>query len=338
VVLYIAICIVALLIGIFLFAVGGIQRWGVIGAEVITNPQFLDQDCTKSSLKIISWNISFAQGEGSGGERYTPRSEIEMKQALDGIASFLKSQDPDIILLQEIDFDSKRSYYTDQLNYLSNALGYRYSAKALSWKAGYIPYPYFPIKNQFGKIRSGGAVISKWPINSNSIFLHPKPDTHSWWYNAFYLFRYSQVLSFNVAGKTFSAINNHLEAFAAQNRQLQAQKLIEIIGENHVEVAFIGGDFNTIPRDSKVKSFIDGDNYEFDETYCIFESMKDFREIVPHKEYIKSEKSYFTFPAKGPNRRLDYIFVNSKYQFENVEFHHPGEMSDHLPISVEILL
>ena len=71
-------------------------------------------------LRIVTFNTGYgALGEDAdffmdGGESVTPESEEYIKSNMLGIEKILKKVDADIILLQEVDTDSKRSYGLNQ--------------------------------------------------------------------------------------------------------------------------------------------------------------------------------------------------------------------------------
>jgi endonuclease/exonuclease/phosphatase family metal-dependent hydrolase len=147
------------------------------------------------------------------------------------VGEVIKETKADIVLLQEVDFDSRRSGNIDQLKVLANITGLRYGAYALNWKAGYVPYPYWHPNRHFGKINSGGAVLSRHLIKINRVTVHPKPESNSWIYNAFYNFRLSQYVEIDFGEKTFAIINNHLEAFNIKNREEQASAMLWMVNE-----------------------------------------------------------------------------------------------------------
>jgi len=231
--------------------------------------------------------------------------------------------------LQEIDFASSRSGHIDQAICSAEKDGYPYYAEASSWTANYIPFPYWPLTNHFGRISSGGAVLSRFPITKNEVTLLKKPDSQPWWYNLFYLHRYFQKVSIEINEREFKFVNLHLEAFDTDDRQRQIQKLVAEIKDEKID--FITGDFNMLPPSALKRSkFFNEDNYENDPSY---ENMlkAGLVEVIPDEIYAKDESVYFTFPAWKPDRRLDYIWYRPELKMMKAEVLNSAS-SDHLPL------
>ena len=72
------------------------------------------------TITVMSWNIGFgALGDNAdffmdGGTHVMPSNKDRVLENLNGISEEIQSVNPDIVFLQEVDSDSKRSYYIDQ--------------------------------------------------------------------------------------------------------------------------------------------------------------------------------------------------------------------------------
>ena len=288
-----------------------------------------DEDHKPSVLKILTWNVGFFYGEGSEGENYQEQDSSFFSERLVLASEELKSWDADIVFLQEIDFDSARSQFINQAITLAKLSGYHFVAEAPSWRANYIPFPYLPISDHFGRMNSGGAILSKYPLTKNSVHLLEKPQSNPWWYNLFYLHRFVQLVEVSVADKTFHMANLHLEAFDKSNREDHIRSIIEHHKTNSLD--FIAGDFNMVPDAATQKSkFINGDNYVDDLSFSLM-SDSGLDEVIPMNIYEKSERDYFTFPSSRPDRRLDYIFYQRGLKLMKAEVL-SSTLSDHLPL------
>lgn len=281
-------------------------------------------------IKIQTWNLAFLYGEGSEGTHYVPRTKAFYQTQLNKLVDEIKASAPDIICLQEIDFESFRSAGINQAEYLATKAAYPYVAEAVSWDANYIPFPYWPLNRHFGRMKSGGAVLSKYPIVSNIVHLLRKPQGQPWWYNLFYLHRYFQEVSIELGEQKINLINVHLEAFDKLDRKFQIQELVTKVRSQKID--FVAGDFNMIPESAikKTKFANDSDNYENDNSY-IEMSKAGLLEVIPDSIYSLDEVRYFTFPASQPDRRLDYIFYNPDLKMIKAEVL-PSALSDHLPL------
>lgn len=334
------------LASLIIWAAGGIEqphrfRGNIIeyGAHEIASDS---QQQPISSITVITWNIGFGYGGGSEGQGYYYRERSEYDHRLQKMAELIKAEGADIVLLQEVDFDADRSHNVDQAAFLAQETGLLYVAYAPSWDANYVPFPYWPTSRQYGKVYSGGAVLSRWPIADNQVDLLPKPQSQPWWYNLFYLFRYTQWVKVLAPGHVFWLANNHLEAFDKDNRQAQALGLAGAVSTwQHPEpLLFYGGDLNSVPA-SAVKKFdfpgYPDDDYRDDRTLAIL-NVPGYAELVSEAAYISNEAAYWTFPADAPDRRLDYLFVVTTVTVQNTKLIASGELSDHLPVLTRINL
>ncbi|MGE3611686.1 MAG: endonuclease/exonuclease/phosphatase family protein [Bacteriovoracaceae bacterium] len=282
-----------------------------------------------SVIKILTWNLSYLYGEGSEGGSYQHKDKNYYQEKLNQLAAEIQEWQPDIICLQEVDFNSFRSGGINQVEFLGLKAGYPYIAEAVSWQANYIPFPYWPVSNHFKAVESGGAILSKYPILSHEYLLLAKPQSHPWWYNLFYLHRYFQKVTLEVGSKKFNLINLHLEAFDKNNRQEQIKMLIKKIEKEKIDL--VAGDFNMVPKNATKRSkFANNDDYENDLSAELM-SQSALLEVIPDEIYDKNEAFYFTFPATHPDRRLDYIFYRKDLKMMKAEVL-SSALSDHLPI------
>lgn len=311
-----------------------------------------DTDAKRERLTIVTWNIAWGYGwgsEGSGGHL----APDHFTRSIEAMAAFLRSVNADIVLLQEIDFDSTRSGHIDQLAALSEKTGLAYSARAVSWTAHWVPFPYWPPRNHFGAMSSGGAILSRYPITDNEVTLLEKPAKNPFWYNLFYLFRYVQRAEVAYGGETIAIYNAHLEAFDLANRELQATELAERIRKEGATYTFLGGDFNSVPPEATVRSGYPDEpetNHERDATIATLRSAG-LHDTMPDTLGTNSggaqsagaqdneEATYFTFPSHAPNRKLDYLLVSPAFDVMSARVgHEAGKVSDHLPLVIEARL
>jgi endonuclease/exonuclease/phosphatase family metal-dependent hydrolase len=256
------------------------------------------------SLKIMTWNISYAYGPGSeGDERYRPKSSIHFETTLDAMGDTIKKLDPDVVLLQEVDFRSKRSHFQNQLDHLARRSGLLYRSGIITWDRLYVPYPGLRPSRQFGPVLSGGGILSKTGIQPLQNDLLAKPRENSRIYNYFYLQRFLQM----VETRGFRICNLHLEAFSRDNRDLHMVRLQDRLTEYELDLA--GGDFNgsALLRD---------------------EVQESFQTHTPPKA---------TFPSDAPMQPLDqFILKKGKFSSVRIEVPDTGTLSDHLPVLLTV--
>ena len=292
---------------------------------------------TPSVINVVTWNMAFAYGDGSEGNGYEFKEKSFFLHKLDRIAEVLRKEEADLVFLQEVDFDSARSHHMDQLSYLSLKTGLKYFSPIVSWKVNYVPFPYWPVSKQFGSMRSGGGVLSRFAITNSTHYLLEKPASKPWWYNLFYLYRYFQILNVAIGEKSYQVINVHLEAFDQKNRESQTKKLHEILKKDS-SIQLVVGDFNTTPLNALKKSGFSNpnDDYENDSS-LLFMKNTSFKEVIAPETYAQNEESFFTFPSNIPDRKLDHIFYQKPWTLLKAYVIKEGlsDLSDHLPLKAQ---
>jgi endonuclease/exonuclease/phosphatase family metal-dependent hydrolase len=290
-----------------------------------------------STLRVLVWNIAWGYGEGSaGGGARKPATHFE--QSMARLGEVVAASGADVVLLQEVDFDATRSGRTDQAEAIARAAGLPYIARAVSWRANWIPFPYWPPSEHFGRMNSGGAVLSRYPLTSNRVTLLPKPKANAFHYNLFYLFRYLQEVAVEHPAGRIDVANVHLEAFDVTNRMRQARQLARDLQVTPATV--LAGDFNTVPPEAARKAgFVDEPeiSFEGDDTLTRVRAIDGLSEVFPPDTYRADPDALYTFPAGTPSRKLDHALVGGALSVEMARVvHEAGEVSDHLPLFIVV--
>ena len=107
-------------------------------------------------LDVLTFNTGYC-GLGrdqdffmDGGSMVRPESEEIIRENMNGILSELARQNADVYLLQEVDFDSYRSYYVNQADTYRHGLSLN-MAVAYNFKCDFVPFPWPPLR----KVESG---------------------------------------------------------------------------------------------------------------------------------------------------------------------------------------
>lgn len=326
--------LVVALAGAVLWMAGGVQSTRV-GEDRIGEIASATTSTSTASLDVLVWNIAWGYGWGSEGSG-TRKPDEHFERALAKIADVIRASNADLVLLQEVDFGATRSGGVDQVQLLAERAGLKYVAYAESWTANWVPFPYWPFADQFGRMRSGGAVLSRFPIERNEVRLLAKPAENPFWYNLFYPFRYLQTLDVRFGGDTLRVYNTHLEAFSRANRIEQAEQIAAAITVEDAPFTIFGGDLNAVPPESSLaKGYPDepDTDHEGDVTIATMRSIDGLTPTVSGSTFTADEAAHFTFPAHAPNRRLDHLFVSKGLRVEAAGvLREAGDVSDHLPI------
>ncbi len=311
-----------------------------------------------SKLKVLTWNIKFGGGRidmffDCHGNRVL-MSESEVLSNLKGLADAINTIDPDIVFMQEVDTLSKRSAYINQVQWLLDHTQMNYGAYASQWKADFVP------SDGVGKVDSGSAILSRWPLKNAKRHALPKIGDQDALTQYFYLKRnYLIAETTPTTGKTVSLLTIHTSAFSKDGtKKKQLDLFLEAMDKINAEgkTLIAGGDFNSIPPNSvKTKNFPDSvctneafqaDDYS-QETDWLNGFYSKYNPAILQTAYQADNSKYFTHTTDKTdfwNRKIDYIFSNQTvansitYQDSSHGGIHTMPLSDHAPLSTEVTL
>lgn len=203
--------------------------------------------------RVLTWNIGYA-GLGQemdffyeGGKRVRPTKEENLRY-LEGISRFLSGcESVDFMLLQEIDFNSARSYRVNQFDLLQESLSYYQAVRASNYRSAFVPVP---LAHPMGKVDAGQATFSLHPpMQAERI---ATPGSYSWPTRLFMLKRCFLVSAYPLAnGRSLLIYNIHNSAFddATNLREQELVLLKELISADYQrgDYVVVGGDWNQNP-------------------------------------------------------------------------------------------
>jgi endonuclease/exonuclease/phosphatase family metal-dependent hydrolase len=279
------------------------------------------------TLVVVSWNIRFGAGRiplfyDGRGERYN-MTKAEVEANLDHLCAKIVELDPDILLLQEVDVESKRTAYVNELTYILAQTHLNYSVFAAMWKADYVP------SDGIGRINFGSAILSKWPLTHAVRIALPTRTDQSALEDYFFLHRNILKASLAIPGHPdLQILNMHAETFGTDGTK---KKHLDIFKEEADKITaaggfFVGGgDFNEIPPGSPLwKNFPDdvqnsrfgNDDYTGQETWMnnIYSS---YESAIPLAKFQSNPSLYYSFTGDPQGfwcRTLEYLFTNSKFR------------------------
>ncbi len=260
---------------------------------------------------MATWNIHFGAGSTLEDDRRFDRAHVE--EQLRRIGDTLREQKVDVVALQEVDRDSQRSGHIDQLEILRHGTGMTHASFATTWDAAWVPYPVTaPPRQQYGRMWSGQAVLSRFPVLEQQRHGLAQPASQGRIYNRFYIHRCIQEVVLDLGkGRCLSILNAHLEAFDMANRRGHARALARLMRRvRHPGIAL--GDLNTVAPEAELRHGFE------DEPETDFRG-DDTLPTVRETGWKQVGSEAVTFPAKRPNRRLDYIFASPDLKAEGGE-------------------
>jgi len=257
-------------IGILLYIIGVLAintalDYRPVGGGLKTN-DFDDMAYVLSgdTLSVITWNIGYA-GLGSasdffydGGKMARPRKGdfmLYQEYILKQIRAF---DTVNLILLQEVDINSKRSFKSNQYRLIGNALSSHAGYFVKNYDVAYVPLPVF---SPMGMVESGISFFGNRKVVESSWKVYE--GNQSWPLGLFmpdrcYTVSVSDILP---SGKLY-VFNTHNSAF--DDGSLRSRQLEQLYSEmNRVYEAgyyvIAGGDWNLNPSGYENSTFLSGD-------------------------------------------------------------------------------
>ena len=200
-------------------------------------------------LTILTWNTGYG-GLGDdadffldGGHHVRAEKQDRVYENLEAMLQQVLAIDPDIVLLQELDINSTRSYNTNQLHGWQDGLQGYESTFGTNYRTLFVPYPLPPI----GRVDAGIMTFSRFEISEAQRIQLPCP--FSWPIRLVNLKRCLVVNRIPLEGteKELVVINLHLEAYDDDEEKIAQMAMLREILEAEAAAGnyvIAGGDFN----------------------------------------------------------------------------------------------
>lgn len=344
--------ILGITLGLILFIVGGLLGYFTI---VEYNPKPIIQETVYSHsnlnysnqpLKIMSFNIGYgALGKDEdfvmdGGKKGRADSKAVVEGYFQGIQDLLVAHESDIYLLQEVDFNSRRSYDINQVNLNAQLFSNYDNVFSYNYKAKFVPFP-FSFTDYFGRVNSGLQTLSKYPIIQS--YRHQLPGAFSWPIRTVNLKRAIQPNYIHIEGqnKQLVVVNIHLSAYDDGSMRIKEMAYLKDFIENEYNkgnYVIVGGDFNqtfyeakdTFPhQDGTWEPLImDADTLSENFMFAIDPLTPTCRSL--HAPYEDDDFPYYI---------IDGFIVSKNITVTNINtINHGFLYSDHNPVILEVIL
>ncbi len=259
----------------------------------------------------LIWNVGYA-GLGAemdffydGGKRVRDSKE-NVERNLAEIGALLEQNDwIDFILLQEVDYKSKRSYKGNQVEYFNSKLSSHFSFASLNYKVKFVPVPIF---KPLGTVKSG--LVSYSSTIPSETVRYSFPGNYSWPMGVFMLDRCFMTMRFPVKnGRELLVVNTHNSAYddgSLREQQLDYMKNFLLKEEAKGNYLLVGGDWNQCPP-----------NFENNFSGHLFDSVdvKYIEEGYPEKDWNFNYDS--TIPS---NRRIQIPYERGVCQVTLIDY------------------
>jgi endonuclease/exonuclease/phosphatase family metal-dependent hydrolase len=256
------------------------------------------------------WNIGYAGLDKDmdffydGGKKVrTP--ENRLKENMTGILQALSGKDSiDIVMLQEVDRDSKRSYETNEVKLLEDQWkGQTFYGK--NYEVFFVPLPF---NQPMGKVNSGLLSLSRY--NPSSVERLSLPGRYGWPKQLFMLDRCLLVMHYPLKnGRELLVVNVHHEAFdngEIRDQQMNYLKTFLLKEADKGNYLVVAGDWNQCPPDLNP-------NFEGE----VFDTI-DHKGIDP--QYLPEGWQWAFDNTVPSNRRLDVSYRRGKTRVTLIDF------------------
>ncbi len=328
-----------------------------------------------AKLKVMAWNVKYGACRVDfwfdfWGDR-TQLSSTEVNDCLTGVAKLITEYNPDILMTEEIEVNSKRSAYVDMVRFILEKTPLRYATYGQTWDTRYTA------SEGVGRIDLGNAIFSRYPITKAERIRQVDRTDQSTLVKTFYIHRAVTRAEVDLGNdRKIAAYVVHTEAYDFDGTKQKQIDQIHELAKAETLPFVLGGDFNELPPvcderadagtlqscDGKLRltGFLDerasskGTSYEQPPyTPSVMKKFyDDFSPSITAAEYgtdPAAQQKYFTHSVLGPdrkndegvpgnwNRTLDYLFVRKGEAWENADvIQGPGRLgvtSDALRLS-----
>jgi endonuclease/exonuclease/phosphatase family metal-dependent hydrolase len=282
-------------------------------------------------VKVMAWNVKFGGGRidfffDYWGDR-TEMTLPEVEHNLDGVYRLINEVDPDVLIVEEIEVNSRRSAYVDMVTELLERTNLNYGAFYEAWDTRFAP------DEATGRVQMGNAIFSKYPISKAERIRQADRTDQAFYETYFLLHRCVGRAEIDIGATTVAVYAVHAEAYDTDGTKTRhVQQLHQLLADETLPV-LMGGDFNNIPPSSiKTGSFPDesplaaGTRYAeppYDLT-AMQAFYDDYVEAIGLERYgttLVEQEQHYSHSVIGPehigldgkiggwNRKLDYLFI-----------------------------
>jgi endonuclease/exonuclease/phosphatase family metal-dependent hydrolase len=284
-------------------------------------------------LKVLAWNIKYGAGripfwfDCWGDRSQMTAKEVEANMA--AIYALLDELQPDIVMMEEIEMNSRRSAYYDMIRGVLEHSHLNYGAFFETWDSRYIA------SEGVGRMQLGNAIFSRWPIKKAERIRQADRTDQDALTAKFYIKRAVGRAEIEVrSGLTITGYVVHHEAYDNDGtKQKQIKQVRELLSAEKLPWV-AGGDWNELPPTAvKLQGFMDereaavcADDFK-QPPYTPKVMQPFYDEFLPHVDLARygtdeaAQARYYTHSVLGPdekndkgvsgdwNRTLDYLFV-----------------------------
>ncbi|MBB3242755.1 endonuclease/exonuclease/phosphatase family metal-dependent hydrolase [Pseudomonas sp. Tn43] len=305
------------------------------------------------ALKVMTWNVQYLAGKRyvfwndlANGTDEKPTSE-DMAFSLDEVARVIRDEQPDVVLLQELDDGAKASDYQHQFKLLQDRVTdlYPCSAQAFDWKADFVPEPHI-----FGSVGRQLATLSRYRIEQAERLQLPVAAAN------FISRQFKPKNAMLVThlplgnGGQMAVLNTHLDHATTpldETLQRQVTAIAKVLDkyESRGTPWLIGGDFNLLPL-GQHRRLLPEQSTPYSADSALHVLWDKYPMIPTNNEASGIDRAQWLthYPndpgLNGPDRTVDYLFYSPRIKRVEAKVKQDDTLriSDHLPVIARFLL
>ena len=333
-------------LSIVLGSLSGVGVLGVMGIRTLNyHPEArepLAPECVRPGrvlkpgdrFSVLSWNLQFSGSREEaffydGGQAVSVPEE-RVRRTMSGIEQVIREHSPDLVFLQEVDRDSRRTARIDQLKHYLESGDWACWSSTPYHRSRYVPHP---SSEHLGRIDLHLAVLSKLALEAGERIALPGLS-EGWLRKQFNLKRAVQSLGLRVEGRPSVRIGNtHLSAFSRGDGTLghQVGVLQGWIGQGDSWI--LAGDMNMLPPGDDPARLEDSESSYSDDPNPVLGLQPERYDVDRADLLSPNARTYLPFGADEPDRKIDYLLASEDLELvEHRVLREARELSDHLPI------
>lgn len=306
----------------------GIESVPVHRRSVLVPPD----SAAPAALKVLAWNVKYGAARidfwfDLWGDRVQMTGQ-EVAANMASIYRLVNEVNPDILMTEEIEINSRRSAYTNMVTGMLEGTSLNYAAYFPTWRSKYIP------SEGLGRMDLGNAIFSRYPITSALRIAQIDRTDQDALTRYFYIHRAVGRVVLDV-GRDVAAMVVHTEAYDKDGTKgKQLLQILELMNGETLPFV-IGGDFNSLPPGTvKLSDFNDlsprekGTDFEQppyppDEMAPFYAAYEPHVALDRYGTTYDAQRPFFTHSIIGRDkigslgepgfwtRQLDYLFVRA---------------------------
>ena len=288
-----------------------VSPWRAISVHQLEGAQADAAPRADGRLHLLAFNIAHGRGATAGN---WGSDKAERAQRLADMARFIRDADVDIVVLNEIDFDSTWSHGVNYARALAEATGLSYWVEQRSID---LAMPFF-------RIRFGNAVLSRYPIEAARLLDLPG---YARWETVVGGKKKAAVCTIAVTpDRLIDVVPVHFEPRSATVR-VDSARIVEDVARTSSHPVVAMGDFNCgLPTPAPSSGKPTGQT-----AVSLLLDSELFATVV-HQPPGPAD---MTFPSISPSSQIDWILVPPDWRIIHRQVP-AGELSDHLPVILRV--